>query len=341
MSFMDHRRRGTDEGQVGARPEHMSSLNAQQVPGNQRPFPENSPVSVGSLQGQSNQSYSVPPDGTSQPLTAPNTAPVTTNALIDPATLANVSRQLEEVDTGAIATVPKNTSSLREPVVIGRTWSKRTESIRPPRGRRLVVHIAVTSLLLVIMMGTLLAVLPTGSGAHGLLSLFKPESGTVNTKSNNTALVESQAATATAVTQDGFDPGVNTGQYAGIPAAPSGFDNTSNHFYYGQCTSWAAMRYHALTGVWIPWYGNANQWVSGAAANGWVVSNTPKLHSIIVLQAYIQQAGPYGHVAIVEQINPDGSVVTSNWNWAGNWAITSNVTFRPGYGVNFVYMQGS
>jgi surface antigen len=340
MSFMDNHRSGTDEGQVGARPEQIPGWSLQPVPGEQMPFPENTPVPVGSLQGQSDQPYSAPPGGTPLPLTAPNSSPGTTKALIDPATVINVSRQLQEVDTGALATVPKNTSSLREPVVIGPTWSKRTESIRPPKGRRLVVHIAVTSLLLIIMMGTLIAVLPTSSGAHSILSLFKPDSGTVNTKSNNTALVESQAATATAVTQDGFDPGVNTGQYAGIPAAPSGFDNTSNHFYYGQCTYWAAMHYHDLTGLWIPWNGNANQWVSGAATSGWVVSNTPKLHSIIVLQAYIQGAGYYGHVAVVEQINPDGSVVTSNWNWAGAWALTTNVTFRPGYGVNFIYAPG-
>jgi surface antigen len=341
MSFMDHRRSGTDEGPIGARPGQTPGLNAQQEPVNQTPFPENTPVSVGSLQGQSNQPYSAPPDGTPQPLTAPNASPVTTRALIDPATLANVSRQLQEVDTGAIATVTKNTSSLREPVVIGRTWSKRTESIRPPKGRRLVVHIAVTSLLLIIMTGTLVAVLPTGTGAHGILSIFKPASGTVNTSSNNTGLVESQAATATAVTQDGFDPGVNTGQYVGVPAAPSGFDNASNHFYYGQCTYWAAMRYHELTGSWVPWLGNADQWVAGAANNGWVVSNTPKLHSIIVLQPYVQGAGYYGHVAIVEQINSNGSVLTSNWNWAGSWGATTDVMFSPGYGVNFVYMPGT
>ncbi len=341
MSFMDHRRSGTDGGQVGARPGQTSGLNAQQVPVNQTPFPENTPVSVGSLQGQSNQPFSAPPDGMPQPLSAPNASPVTTRALVDPAAFTNVSRQLQEVNTGDLATTPKNTSSLREPVVIGRTWSKRTESIRPPKGRRLVVHIAVTSLLLVIMTGTLVAVLPTGSGAKGILSIFKPASGTVNTSANNVGLIESQAATATAVTQDGFDPGVNTGQYAGVPAAPSGFDNASNHFYYGQCTYWAAMRYHALTGSWIPWFGNANQWVSGAAANGWVVSNTPVLHSIIVLQQYVQGAGYYGHVAIVEAINPDGSVTTSNWNWAGNWGATTNVVFRPGLGVNFVYKPGT
>lgn len=335
MSSTDHRQSGTDEGQAGFRPEQMPGLGVQQMP-----FPENAPAPVGSLQGQSNQPYSAPPGGM-RPFVGPDSNPGTSNALIDPATFGNMNnRQLQEVDTGAIPIVPKNTTNLREPVVIGRTWNKRTGSIRPPKGRRLVVHIAVTSLLVVIMAGTLLATLSTASGAHGVLGIFKPDSGTVNTKSNNTALIESQAATATAVTQDGFDPGVNTGQYAGIPGAPAGYDNASNHFYYGQCTYWAAMHYHDLTGLWVPWFGNANQWVSGAMANGWTVSNTPTIHSIIVMQAGIQGAGWYGHVAIVEQINPDGSVVTSNWNWAGSWGATTMVTFRPGYGINFVSAPG-
>lgn len=337
MSFTDHRQSGTDDGQPGVRPGQRSGLNTQYMP-----FSGNAPVPAGSPYNQSNQLSPMPP--ADQILNTPDISPRTTNALIDPSSFSNMNRQLEEMDTGSMPSVAapsKNTANLREPVLIRRTWGKRTESIRPPKGRRLVIHAAVTSFLIIIMMGTLLAVLQTGSGVRGAFSILKPDSGTVSTRSNNTALIETQAATATAVTQDGFDPGVNTGQYAGIPGAPPGFDNASNHFYYGQCTFWAAMHYHDLTGLWIPWYGNANQWVAGAIANGWIVSNTPKLHSIIVMQAGIQGAGYYGHVAIVEKINPDGSVDTSNWNWAGNWAITTTVTFRPGYGINFVYAPGT
>jgi surface antigen len=190
------------------------------------------------------------------------------------------------------------------------------------------------------MLSTLLAVLPTGGGASGNFGIFKPIIDIVNSKGNNTALISSQAATATAVTQDGFDPGVNVGQFAGIPTPPPGYSGTGNRFYYGQCTYWAAMRYHALTGKWVPWLGNANQWHYGALNSGWIASSTPKMHSILVMQAGVQGAGWYGHVAIVEQINPDGSVVTSNWNWLGNWGRTTMETFRPGPGISFVYAPG-
>lgn len=185
-------------------------------------------------------------------------------------------------------------------------------------------------------------------------------------------------ATATAVTQDGFDQGNRT--YAGVasapvaqaapvykPAAPtaapaykpaasapSGIVSAGNtsasdagslsRFTYGQCTYWANMRYHALTGHWPSWLGNAYQWSYGAAAAGWVVSNTPNPHgpSIIVLQPYSQGAGAYGHVAVVEAGAGPGSVSASNWNWAGHWASTTWVTFTsPAAGTKFIWYPGA
>lgn len=130
---------------------------------------------------------------------------------------------------------------------------------------------------------------------------------------------------------------------------------TGNNFsgYPDQCTWWAAERYHQLTGIWVPWIGNANQWSSNAQTDGWVVSTQPPkgIPSIICLQNYAGQgliaAGTiYGHVGIVEGINSDGSVRTSNENWGvgpilgyvgnGQYPIRQ-VTFRPGNGVSFIY----
>ena len=124
--------------------------------------------------------------------------------------------------------------------------------------------------------------------------------------------------------------------------------------YIGQCTWWAAQRYHDLSGVWVPWAGNANQWLAGAQANGWQATpNAPKgLPSIICLQGYAGQGanGLYGHVAVVESVNSDGSVNTSNMNWTDSNApvLTSvqglpirKVTFTPGPGVSFLYASSS
>ncbi len=115
----------------------------------------------------------------------------------------------------------------------------------------------------------------------------------------------------------------------------SGFSN--------QCTWWSAQRYHTLTGVWVPMLGNAYEWNGEATQHGWMVANAPPkgLPSIICLQGNAGQGvdATYGHVAIVERINADGSVYTSDFNWyphVGD-SVVSYVTFRTGQGVSFIW----
>lgn len=134
-----------------------------------------------------------------------------------------------------------------------------------------------------------------------------------------------------------------------------GNGNPFDPTFRGQCTWWAQMRYHQLTGLWTPMLGNAYQWDAQARAAGWEVSSTPPngIPSIICMQGNAGQGllpnlgGKFGHVAIVESINPDGSVVTSNMDWSvgSNFNTTINtygypvktVTFHPGTGVSFIY----
>lgn len=255
-----------------------------------------------------------------------------------------VTRQLSDVGEAQTGALPmpfktSTTTALRQPVVIRATGKKSAGTIRPPRGRRWVVHIAVTAILALIVLGSVLSVLPTSNGGAAAFNPFRPILNLVKSNGNTTALIEAQAATATAVIthQDGYDPGQSTS--TNLPPPQTGNGSTLNRFAFGQCTYWANMRYHALTGYWVPWLGNAYQWAYGAQSSGWVVSATPRVPSIIVLQPYVQGAGGYGHVAVVEKINPDGSVYTSNYNWYGNggWDILSYVTFRPGPGVSFVW----
>ncbi|HEU5230121.1 MAG TPA: CHAP domain-containing protein [Ktedonobacteraceae bacterium] len=314
----------------------------QHSPVEQLPFPDHSalPDEAPQVPQQPFPSWSGTPDVT-QSLPDPVVSFQGTQALTNLAVLPSVTRQLADPQTSTLPTLTKsNTTALRQPVLIRGTGKKREEPGRSPSRRRLVVHLAVTSLLAFMVLGALIAVVPTGSEAHGgAFNILQPIMKLVNTRSNNTGLLIAQQATATAVTQDGFDPGAQT--YAGLPAAPPGSSTGgAGRFFYGQCTDWANRRYHALTGIWVPWLGNANQWTSGAINSGWVVSGTPKVPSIIVLQAGVQGAGYYGHVAIVEKINADGSVLTSNYNWAGNWAVETFVTFHPGSGVSFVWAPG-
>jgi surface antigen len=189
----------------------------------------------------------------------------------------------------------------------------------------------------------LMIISPVGSDGH-VMEVEQVSLHQSATKDSNTALIRSRIATATAVTQDGYDPGepfsypdVNT-----TPITSSEADAAYlKRFFVGQCTYWANMRYHQLTGYWVPWLGNAEEWASQARNYHWIVSDRPNLHghSIIVMQPLVQGAGSYGHVAVVEHVNADGSVYTSNWNWNSGWRTTTYVTFVPQSGISFIWVS--
>ncbi len=119
----------------------------------------------------------------------------------------------------------------------------------------------------------------------------------------------------------------------------------ANNFPVGQCTRWADERYHQLTGYYIPFNGNANEWATNALPYGWMVSTKPVVPSIICLQAGVQLASPtFGHVGVVESIGK-GVVVASNLNWGlttQQEQTVQDVTFvAPASGVSFIYAVDS
>lgn len=129
---------------------------------------------------------------------------------------------------------------------------------------------------------------------------------------------------------------------AGNEAVSLPFDTSGDTYPAGQCTWFANGRYHALHGIfvpWTPWY-NAKDWTAVAYQYGWSVSTTPQIGDIMDLQPYVQWAGPLGHVAIVEQMLPNGDVLASNRNWGlTTWQQeeTRLVEFTPGSGVTFIH----
>ncbi|GAC1401696.1 MAG: hypothetical protein NVSMB49_16680 [Ktedonobacteraceae bacterium] len=356
MSFMDKRkgsalREPANSGPLPLEPELVNELS----PIEQLSFPDPADI-LNSIAQVSPTTQSTPLASTISevsPLTTRQLPGITTPFPSPTATrvLPEITRILPEVRTGDL---PRSTTtSLRQPTVIRATGKKSSGTMRPPQGRRMVIHVAVTVFLALIVLGSLIAVVPTDSEGKGY-NIFSPIVKYFANKSNNTVLLVQQAATATAVTQDGYDPGNKT--FAGVPTAPpsygggtgtgaggggtgtgTGVGGDGNHFFFGQCTYWAAYRYHQLTGYWVPWLGNAGAWAYNATAFGWNVSSAPRVGSILVLAPGAEGAGPYGHVAIVESINADGSLTTSNFNWAGYFGVMTYVTFYPGPGALFVW----
>ncbi len=100
----------------------------------------------------------------------------------------------------------------------------------------------------------------------------------------------------------------------GTPTAPttnqSPTFNHANLYDWGQCT-WHVFNRRAETGQPISTYWwNADHWAANAQADGYTVNNTPQAGSI--MQNY---EGPIGHVAYVEQVNGDGSILISEMNF--------------------------
>lgn len=333
MSSVEDRQNSENNGQrFSSGPLQTSGLISQLSPVEQISFPNAvpQPIITSPLAPQSLYAPFQTDPGVTRP----------TQPLSNDTPLPGITRNLAlmETKTGALSSTKSTTTALRQPVVIPSTGKVSRGTMRPPQGRRWVVHLSATIVLIMIAVGTLMAVVPAGSNGEAGFNPFQPIFKFALGGNSNPNLLAQQAATVTAVTQDGYESG-NTTTYAGLPTAPPGSGGYDS-FTYGQCTYWADYLYHQMTGFWAPWSGNAWQWASGAANSGWIVSSTPHVPSIIVLQGGVEGAGGYGHVAVVVGINSDGSVHTSNWNWyanGGGWGITSYWDFRPGPGVSFVW----
>ncbi len=104
----------------------------------------------------------------------------------------------------------------------------------------------------------------------------------------------------------------------GIYASLSG----GNRYDFGYCTWYAFNRRAALGrpigGMW----GNASSWASLARGSGFSVNNRPEVGAVLQTA---NAAGGYGHVAVVESVNSDGSILISEMNYAG-WNVKSTRT---------------
>lgn len=79
-------------------------------------------------------------------------------------------------------------------------------------------------------------------------------------------------------------------------------------FPWGQCTYYVALRRY------VPWNGDAKNWIRNAKAYGFKTGNTPKVGAIVATA----ENPRYGHVAYVESVSDDGSKITvSEMNFVG------------------------
>lgn len=97
--------------------------------------------------------------------------------------------------------------------------------------------------------------------------------------------------------------GVITYRYHNPNVPQKGYyvDSAGNTYYNGYCTWYAKDRRPDLPNM----LGNGGQWVANAAARGYATGSAPRAGAIAEIP---------GHVAYVESVNPDGTMVISEMN---------------------------
>lgn len=126
---------------------------------------------------------------------------------------------------------------------------------------------------------------------------------------------------------EGFNPNHDTG-------------DKGDTYPYGQCTWWAYTRRAELGLPVGSVFGNALTWGTAASALGYWVDGTPRhVGDIVVFSP--GQAGAhayYGHVAVIEKINADGSIEISESNVKG-LGVISQRSFTAEEASQFTYIH--
>ena len=138
--------------------------------------------------------------------------------------------------------------------------------------------------------------------------------------------VAPRTATTTRITSSTYSGGYGSSWGGGMSAG--------NRYGLGQCTWYAYERRVQLGSPVGGMWGNANTWAYAAAANGFLVDGNPASGAIM------QNGGGYGHVAIVEAVNPGVSVTISEMNgyrFGGGWNRVGHGDISWGEAVSGMY----
>lgn len=143
------------------------------------------------------------------------------------------------------------------------------------------------------------------------------------------------------VIPDGVAPSANqptlsatgTAVSSSNPLAASATVSAGNRYDFGNCTFYAFNRRAELGRPIGSFWGNANTWAMFAAAAGFTVNNTPAVGAV-----FQTTSGYYGHVGVVERVNPDGSVFVSEMNQVG-FNVKSTRTFSPSEARGYTYIH--
>ncbi len=105
-----------------------------------------------------------------------------------------------------------------------------------------------------------------------------------------------------------------------------------------QCASYAAWRVAKETGLYPTNWGNATNFPASARAAGFATGYSPRAGSLAVMHS---GTGPEGHVAWVEAVNGDGTLIVSqyNYNYGAGWGMYSKMQLSSSVFQEYVYVK--
>ncbi|WP_195405249.1 CHAP domain-containing protein [Streptococcus constellatus] len=147
-----------------------------------------------------------------------------------------------------------------------------------------------------------------------------------------------QAPKNTPKTRDGG--GVTSGDIPAGYSLTKAIDTSgysASTYPWGQCTWFVWNRARELGITFDPYMGNGGDWKYKA---GFTTTNTPTEHSAVCFSPSQSGADPtYGHIAFVEQVKSDGSILISESNSQG-LGVVSYRTFNAETAKQFTYVIG-
>ena len=121
-----------------------------------------------------------------------------------------------------------------------------------------------------------------------------------------------------------------------------GLSTADTSYQAFQCTWWAALRRQQIGKPVSGHMGNGGQWDDTARSLGYSMGKSAKAGDVIVFEPGVLGAdATYGHVAIVEEVHSDGSIVISessrSWMYVAKRSITAAQLKANSSGINFIH----
>ncbi len=106
------------------------------------------------------------------------------------------------------------------------------------------------------------------------------------------------------------------------PTTVASTNTAGNTYPYGQCTWFVKGDLGWVGNYW----GNASAWPASASAAGHTVNGTASVGAVAYFAPGVGGASGYGHVAVVDSVNGDGTITISESNYAGKLYNTRTIS---------------